>query len=234
MRTDWVSKTVDIAPGHRILIAEFVNKVQNMIKPKNTLPIKRKARHVPSESSKKQMLVANPNSESDGSEITVNYEASTADLADIASKIRIQIAKWQRIQSQSQLAQLKEHEQFEVRISRSEKPDTYADVCITCTMCDKHLPLTMGSKHTSYSISNWSRHVKACILKKQHKSRKVTQATISTFLSPITSKTSQGSSKPEGDGETSTFLCISESSSGNQTTSKSPPVELNSESKQNF
>ena len=47
------------------------------------------------------MLVANPNPESNGSEITVNYETSTTDLADIASKIRIQIAKWQRIQSQS-------------------------------------------------------------------------------------------------------------------------------------
>ena len=35
-------------------------------------------------------------------------------------------------------------EQFEIRVSNSEEPDIPADVCITCIMCDKHLPLTMG------------------------------------------------------------------------------------------
>ena len=42
MRTDWVTKTVNIAPGHRILINKFVTKVHKMIKAKNTLSIKRK------------------------------------------------------------------------------------------------------------------------------------------------------------------------------------------------
>ena len=169
MRTDWFSRTVDIAPGHRIIIGEFVNKVQNMIQPKNTLPIKRKVCHASSDSLKKQKVVAHrtdPSPESNRLDVTVNCETSTTDLADIASKIRIQIVKWQRTQSQSQLMQLKEHEQFEIRVSRSEKTDMPADVCITCTMCDKQLPLSMGSKHGSFSISNWSRHVKLCILKK--------------------------------------------------------------------
>ena len=169
MRTDWFSRTVDIAPGHRIIIAEFINKVQNMIQPKNTLPIKRKVRHASSDSLKKQKVVAHPTDpspESNRLDVTVNCETSTTDLADIASKIRIQIVKWQRTQSQSQLMQLKEHKQFEIRVSRSEKTDMPADVCITCTMCDKQLPLSMGSKHGSFSISNWSRHVKLCILKK--------------------------------------------------------------------
>lgn len=228
MRNDWVSKTVDIAPGHRILIAEFVTKVQNMIKPK-IATIKRKA-YVPSESSKKQKLSVHPSPRSEN-------ESSTTDLADIASKIRKQIANWQRAQTQNQLTQLKEHEQFEVRVSRSEKPGIPADACIMCTMCDKHLPLSMGSKYASFSISNWSRHVKACVLKKQQKAHRVTQATISTFLPHITKNTSQGSSKTETmeyNGEVSPHLCISESSSGNQATLTSPPVELSSKSKQGF
>ena len=167
IRTDWVSKTVDIAPGHRILIHEFVSKVQNMTQPsKNILTTKRR-KHVPSESSKKQKLL-HPSPVSNVNTI-VEYESSTVDLLDIASKIRIQIAKWQRSQTQYQLTQLKEHEQFELRILRSEKPNVPADVCITCTMCDKHLPLSMGSNYASYSISNWSRHVKVCILKNSRK-----------------------------------------------------------------
>lgn len=95
----------------------------------------------------------------------------------------------------------------------------------------------MGSKYASFSISNWRRHVKACVLKKQQKAHRVTQATISTFLPHITKNTSQGSSKTEtmeSNGEVSPQLCISESSSGNQTTLTSPPVELSSESKQGF
>ena len=158
MRTNWVSKTIDIAPGHRIVINEFVSKVKSMIKPKNTLAIKRK-KHTPSESSKKQKSAHPVSLESKESSTTVKNESSTVDLADIASKIRIQIAKWQRLQMQNHLMQLKQHEQFGVKVTASEKPGIPADVCITCTMCDKHFPLSMGSKYASYSISNWSWHI---------------------------------------------------------------------------
>ena len=113
IRTDWVSKTVDIAPGHRILINEFVSKVQNI---KNILTTKRR-KHVPSESSKKQKLL-HPSSVSNVKS-TVECESNTVDLLDIANKIQIRIAKWQRSQTQYQLTQLKEHEQFELRILRS-------------------------------------------------------------------------------------------------------------------
>ena len=217
MRTDWVSKSVDIAPGHRILIAEFVTKVPSMIQPKTTLATKRKT-CTPSESSKKQKLTVYPTPESNGSNITVNYERSTTDLADIASKIRMQIAKWQRMQPEDQVKQLKEHEQFELRVSRSENPEIPADVCITCMMCDKHLPLSKGSKYASFSISNWTRHVKVCVLKKKQKASRVTQSTLSNFLPHITNKSLQRSSKTESIGEASSHLCVSESSSGNQST----------------
>ena len=80
----------------------------------------------------------------------------------VASKIR-------RTQTQNPLRQLKEYEQFELRVSTSEKSGIPPYACITCTMCDKHLSLSMGCKYGSFSISNWSRHVKGCILKKQQK-----------------------------------------------------------------
>ena len=235
MRADWASKNVDIAPGHRIIINEFVTKVQNMMQPKNT--IKRKT-CAPSESSKKQKLIAHPSPQSNESNITTNYESNTIDLADIASKIRVQIAKWQRTQTQYELRQLKEHENFELRVLRSEKPGIPADVGITCTMCDKHLPLSMGSKYASFSISNWTRHVKVCTLKKQQKACKVTQATISAFLPQITNKTSHKITKAaetmESNVEASSHMSISETSSDNETILTSTPVELRNESKQDF
>jgi len=181
MHADWASKNVDIAPGNRIIINEFVIKVQNMMQPKNT--IKRKT-YAPSESSKKQKLIAHPSPQSNESNITTNYESNTIDLADIASKIRVQIAKWQRTQTQYELRQLKEHENFELRVLRSEKPGIPADVGITCTMCDKHLPLSMGSKYASFSISNWTRHVKVCTLKKETESLQSNSSHHISFLTP--------------------------------------------------
>ena len=232
MRSEWISKAVDIAPGHRILIAEFITKVQNIIKPKNNLGIKRKQNYIPSEPAKKQKYSI---PELNGSDITESFVSNTIDVADVASKIRVQIAKWQRTQTQNSLMQLKEHEQFEIRVSKCEKPGKPADVRITCTMCDKHLPLSKGSKYGSFSISNWSRHVKICTSKKQQKAPKVTQATLSNFLPHITNKSSQGSSNGEimeFNLEASTD--VSENSSGNQATLINPPVELSIEDQQDF
>lgn len=238
MRSEWISKTVDIAPGHRILIAEFITKVQNIVQPKKSLVIKRKQGYVPSAPTKKQKCsspIASP--ESNKLNISESCESSTIDLADVASKIRIQIAKWQRTQTVNSLMQLKEHEQFEIRVSTSEKPGIPADAYITCTMCDRRLPLSMSSKYGSFSISNWSRHVKVCILKKQQKASKVTQATLSTFLPHITNKSTQGSSNNkiiESNLEVSTHVSIPSSSSSSQATLTNPPAELSSKDQQDF
>ena len=240
MRSEWISKTVDIAPGHRILIAEFINKVRNIVQPKKlkTLVNKRKQNYSPSVPAKKQKN-PNPSAESNRLNIAESCENNTTDLdlADAASKIRIQIAKWQRLQTINSLMQLKEHEHFEVRVSTSEKPGIPADAYIICNMCNKCLPLSMGSKCNSFSISNWSRHVKACILKKQQRASKVTQATLSTFLPHIANKSSQGSSHSttiESNLEASTHVSIPGSSSGNRATLTNPPAELSSENQQDF
>ena len=159
MRSEWISKTVDIAPGHRILIAEFITKVQNIVQPKKlkTLVNKRKQNYFPSVPAKKQKYPS-PSAESNHLNIAESRENSTTDLdlADVASKIRMQIAKWQRLQTINSLMQLKDHEHFEVRISTSEKPGIPADAYIIGNMCNKRLPLSMGSKCGSFSISNWS------------------------------------------------------------------------------
>ena len=80
MRSEWVSKNVDIAPGHRILITEFITKVRNIMKPKTTLPIKRKQNYVLSEPAKKKY--PDPSTESNVSDIA---ESNTTDLADVRS-----------------------------------------------------------------------------------------------------------------------------------------------------
>ena len=38
MHSEWISKIADIAPGHRILIAEFITKVRNIVQPKKLKP----------------------------------------------------------------------------------------------------------------------------------------------------------------------------------------------------
>ena len=50
MRSEWISKTVDIAPGHRFLIAEFITKVRNIVHPKKlkTIVNNRKQNYFPS------------------------------------------------------------------------------------------------------------------------------------------------------------------------------------------
>ena len=141
---------------------------------------------------------------------------------------------------QDQLKQLKEHEQFEVRVSESEEPDIPVNVCITCAMCDKRLPLSMGRKYGSFSISNWSRHVKLCILKKYQKAKKVTQPTISNFLphGHITKKASKTeASKGEllgSNRESSPHQSTLESNIGKQANVTSSSLETSSDSEQDF
>ena len=97
MHSEWISKTVDIAPGHRILIAEFIIKVRNIVQPKKlkTLVNKRKQNYSPSVPAKKQKN-PNPSAKSNRLNTAESCENSTTDLdlADAASKIRIEIAKW--------------------------------------------------------------------------------------------------------------------------------------------
>ena len=90
MRSEWISKTVDIAPGHRILIAEFITKVRNIVQPKKlkTLVNKRKQNYFPSVPAKKQKY-PDPSAESNHLNIAESCENSTTDLdlVDVASKI---------------------------------------------------------------------------------------------------------------------------------------------------
>jgi len=174
--------------------------------------------------------------------VTTNNKSGSIDLGDIASNVRTQIAKWQRKQTQDQLKQLKEHEQFEVRVSESKEPDIPANVCITCAMCDKRLPLSMERKYGSFSISNWSRHVKLCILKKYQKAKKVTQPTISNFLphGHITKKASKTEASKgellESNRESSPHQSTLESSIGKQANVTSSSLETSSDvnSEQDF
>ena len=92
----------------------------------------------------------------------------------------------------------------------------------------------MGSKCNSFSIANWSRHVKACILKKQQRASKVTQATLSTHIANKSSQGSSHSTTIESNLEASTHISIPGSSSGNRATLTNPPAELSSENQQDF
>ena len=121
MRSDWLCKTVHIAPGHRILIGEFVNKVKVMIQPKATITSgKRKFKPTTEIAtvSKRQKI-------SECSNVPTHSYSSTEDLpslADISSKIRRQIFKWQNTQTSCDLDSLKSMNNLKCGLAEMKNP----------------------------------------------------------------------------------------------------------------
>ena len=87
-------------------------------------------------------------------------------LLDATKKIWFQIKNWQKVQTTESLRRLQEHDQFEIHVCQSTKSGIPFMASIICTMCDKHVHISTGEK-SDIMISNWTRHVKTCITKKE-------------------------------------------------------------------
>ena len=166
-------------PGHRKRILMFVEQT------KKSIVRGRKRQNRPS-TQRPRVKKSVIDGESSSSESTCNQ-------ADVTSKIRRLIAKWQRTQKDVKLRELKEHEHFVVRV----KVDLSSS--ILCKMCGRCSVL--GRKSGSVMLSNWTRHVTNCV-QKQPTATKQRQLTLP--LSPSLSSTGSLSS-PEFSSPSPTF-----------------------------
>ena len=86
-------------------------------------------------------------------------EVSPCDQVSMMGCIRQQVAKWQRSQKSIKLAELKEHEHFEVKVNTEEGKSPVASVL--CRICGKSF--TLSHKCGKVMISNWTRHIIKCL-----------------------------------------------------------------------
>ena len=77
------------------------------------------------------------------------------------------------------MKQLKEHRDFEIKCIAGS--DSSVDVSITCKICNASSSLGMHDKPNSFLISNWTRHAKNCLVKKEKCND---QRTLTNFLKP--------------------------------------------------
>ena len=111
---------------------------------------------------------------------------SEAYLADATSKVRKQIVKWQNVQNNVHLRQLKEHREYEIELKQSTSQADTITGTIICTMCDANIHLGVDQKN-NIKLLNWIRHVKICIQQKrvQGKQQLMTQLFFSQYLIQI-------------------------------------------------
>ena len=113
------------------------------------------------------------------------YTDKKIDDFEIATKVRQQISKWQRGQSDTYLKGLKEHEHFEIKLHPSAQAALASDkldsVTLSCLTCNKSIPVGIRQNSGSCVLSNWTRHVKTCRPAKVQ--GKGNQITINKFLS---------------------------------------------------
>ena len=112
-----------------------------------------------------------------------NYEVKNETLVETAKKLRQQVSKWQSLQTNSHLRQLKEHEHFEIKVCPGTLADTSVAVTFICTICNKNILISAHNKSGTFALSNWTRHVKTC--KSQKAKEKMSQSNLHNFLSCV-------------------------------------------------
>ena len=98
--------------------------------------------------------------------LTKHVDNDMEDIADATTKIQKQVIKWQHGQNDVRLRQLKEHKDYEVQIEQSVHPNDTFTAAILCTMCNKKIRLGIN-QNIRVKLSNWIRHIKACVQEKK-------------------------------------------------------------------
>ena len=113
-----------------------------------------------------------------------SIDSKDDDSFEITTKIRQQVSKWQRAQSDAYLRGLKEHEHFEIKLhqnAQTSATSTSVSVRFICSVCNKSIPMSSRQNSGSYVLSNWTRHVKTCRPEKVQP--KGSQITMNKFFS---------------------------------------------------
>ena len=162
MRTNnMAATTFKIPPGHRQTIETFVKEIRQQEDEKT-----RRVRKRVSESScavpKRKLAKAKETStySGKGSSSSSSVDVAPRTQASTAGYIRQQVVKWQRLQKDVKLRELKELEQYEVHVKCKEVGDDLA-ASIHCKVC--HKSYSLGHKEGRVMISNWTKHITKCI-----------------------------------------------------------------------
>ena len=178
-------KSLNIPPGHMASLREVIEKAKTYV-----------AQSERNEAWRKRCRGSNSDQHEKAkrqkqSEVKINlYTDNKIDGFEIATKLRQQISKWQRAQSDAYLKGLKEHEHFEIRLHPSAQTgagDRLDSVTLNCLTCNKSIPISTRQNSGSCVLSNWTRHVKTCRPEKVQ--GKGNQITINKFLSTTKQQT---------------------------------------------
>ena len=160
-------------PGHRILIAKFINDFKAREEINSRLARKRPTTGH-SNATKKRIITCS----------TADPEESppyqSYDLQFHYNDIRKRMVKWIRKEGSKEIQELKEHTDYSV-ICKLDSSD-HLKASVKCTLCRKEFqlnPKTTANGKKVMILSNWTAHIKQCIHKCKDSGK---QPGIATFL----------------------------------------------------
>lgn len=161
MRANMAASTFRFPPGHRQTIEAFVKEIKQLEDEKTRRARKRVSEAtcaVPKKklSKAKEMPTYSGNNSSSSSSVDVAPRTQASTL----TYIRQQFVRWQRLQKDIKLKELKEHEQYEVHVKANEVGNDLV-ASVLCKVCNK--TYSLGQKEGRLMISNWTKHVTKCI-----------------------------------------------------------------------
>ena len=105
-------------PGHRVILSQFIEKIEQRIMLTFTNTHKRDAKRAEVRCKYSKRVKVEESEDDHGiSHVSTNETNPPHNLLEKTYKIRKQIVKWQNLQKETQLKQLKEHKDFEIKFS---------------------------------------------------------------------------------------------------------------------
>ena len=130
---------MNIPPGHMASLREVIEKAKTYVaQSEKNEGWRKRCRSSNSNHNEKPKRQKQP-------EVKIDlYTDKKIDDFEIATKVRQQISKWQRGQSDTYLKGLKEHEHFEIQLHPSAQAapsDKLDSITLSCLTCNKSIPV---------------------------------------------------------------------------------------------
>ena len=119
-----------------------------------------------------------------------SVESPISNPADVMCNIRQQVVKWQRSQKSQKVRALKDHVHYEIKVKVAD--EVHCSASVECKLCGKRYSLGQG-KSNKPIISNWTRHVVACLESKCTSKGNTGRALQSYFSTSSSADASPGS-----------------------------------------
>jgi len=154
-----VSLPFEFPPGHRKRICNFINEVKRLYQiEQRSNTRKRKTADQDKPLAKRPKSAPTP--------VKVVQEKKTVSIPSISKQIRRNLNKWLQKQTDPEICKLKENIEYAVMVNSTDKPKSFS-AYIRCLMCGTAIDLQQLDKlddTSTYLLSNWTRHVKKCIV----------------------------------------------------------------------